>query len=56
MHAVITKGVSVGEGTVVAAGSVVVADLPAGVVAGGNPARVIKTFRGDVSSSELEAD
>jgi acetyltransferase-like isoleucine patch superfamily enzyme len=55
MHAVITKGVSVGEDTVVAAGSVVVADLPAGVVAGGNPARVIKAFRGDPSQSELES-
>jgi acetyltransferase-like isoleucine patch superfamily enzyme len=54
MHAMIMKGVSVGEGTVVAAGSVVVADLPAGVIVGGNPARVIKASSGDPSQSDLE--
>ncbi|WP_067450516.1 sugar O-acetyltransferase [Nocardia alba] len=40
--AVITQGVSIGAGTVVAAGAVVTHDVPAGVVVAGVPARVIK--------------
>jgi acetyltransferase-like isoleucine patch superfamily enzyme len=35
-------GVRIGKGSLVGAGSVVVGDLPAGVVAVGNPARVIR--------------
>ena len=37
----VLKGVHIGAGTVVGAGSVVTGDLPAGVVAAGNPARVV---------------
>lgn len=36
-------GVSIGEGSVVGAGSVVTRDIPPGVVAAGVPARVIRT-------------
>ncbi|WP_423895659.1 acyltransferase [Candidatus Pelagadaptatus aseana] len=36
------KGVTIGENSVVAAGAVVVKDVPDNVVVGGNPARVIK--------------
>jgi len=39
---VICPGVSIGRETVVAAGSVVTRSLPAGVVAAGNPCRVIR--------------
>ena len=39
---IVCPGVSIGEDTVVAAGAVVARDLPAGVVAGGVPARVIR--------------
>lgn len=40
--AILLPGVTVGKGSVIAAGSVVTKDVPAGVVAGGNPCRVIK--------------
>ncbi len=42
--AVICPGVSIGANTVIGAGSVVVKDIPANVVAVGNPCRVIKTL------------
>lgn len=38
----ILKGVTIGRGSVIANSSVVVKDIPPGVVAGGNPARVLK--------------
>lgn len=41
MNVLVLKGVRIGAGTVVGAGSVVTGDLPAGVVAAGNPARVV---------------
>jgi maltose O-acetyltransferase len=40
--AIVLPGVSIGENTVVGAGAVVTRDLPANVVAAGNPARVIR--------------
>ena len=43
-HTVICPGVTIGDGTIVGAGSVVTRDLPAGVVAAGNPCRVIRTL------------
>jgi maltose O-acetyltransferase len=39
---IVCPGVSIGDDTVVGAGAVVTRDLPAGVVAVGNPARVIR--------------
>ena len=39
---IVCPGVTIGADTVVGAGSVVIRDLPAGVVAVGNPARVVK--------------
>lgn len=41
-RATILKGVTVGEGAVVAAGSVVVHDVPPRALVGGNPARVLR--------------
>jgi galactoside O-acetyltransferase len=44
MHVLILKGVTIGEGAVVAAGSVVTRDVPSWTVVGGNPARLIRTI------------
>ncbi len=38
----ICPGVSIGENSVIGAGSVVTRDIPAGSVAAGNPCRVIR--------------
>ncbi|GLO63435.1 acetyltransferase [Vibrio sp. MACH09] len=40
----VMAGVTIGQGTIVAAGSIVTKDLPPFVLAGGNPARVIKSL------------
>ncbi|GAA2423918.1 hypothetical protein GCM10010405_02780 [Streptomyces macrosporus] len=44
---VVRSGVTIGENTVVGAGAVVTRDLPANVVAVGNPARVVREIRPD---------
>lgn len=41
-QAVILPGVTVGRGAVVGAGSVVTRDIPAGMLAAGNPCRVLR--------------
>jgi maltose O-acetyltransferase len=38
----ILKGSTIGDDSVIGAGAVVTGDIPAGVVAAGNPARVIR--------------
>ncbi len=42
MQCLILKGVTIGQGSVVGAGSVVTRNVPPGVVVAGNPARVVK--------------
>ena len=42
MNAIVLKGVTIGDNSVVAAGSVVTKDVPANVVVAGNPAAVVK--------------
>ena len=42
--AAVLKGVTIGDDSVVAYGAVVAADVPAGVVVAGNPARVVKNL------------
>jgi acetyltransferase-like isoleucine patch superfamily enzyme len=44
--ATIIGGVTIGENSVVAAGSVVTKDVPPNTLAGGNPARVIRSIAG----------
>ncbi|HWC28713.1 MAG TPA: DapH/DapD/GlmU-related protein [Dehalococcoidia bacterium] len=54
-RATILPGVTIGGGAVVAAGSVVTRDLPANVLAGGVPARVIRelTVEAPLSAEDL---
>ncbi len=40
--AIVLPGVTVGHGSIVGAGSIVTRDIPAGVVAAGNPCRVLR--------------
>jgi maltose O-acetyltransferase len=49
---VVCPGVTIGDDTVVGAGSVVTTDLPAGVLAVGNPARVIRTFTAEAADDD----
>ncbi len=44
-NSIILKGVTIGEGAVIAAGSVVTKDVPPYTLAGGNPAVEIKTLK-----------
>jgi serine acetyltransferase len=41
-HSILMPGITVGDGSIVGAGSVVTRDVPAGVIVAGNPARVVK--------------
>jgi galactoside O-acetyltransferase len=41
-HTVVLPGVTIGENSVIGAGSVVTKDIPANVVAVGNPCRVLR--------------
>ncbi len=44
MQVIVLKGVTIGDGAVIGAGSVVTRDIPANALAAGVPARVIKTL------------
>lgn len=46
-NSIILKGVTIGEGAIVGAGSVVTKDLPAWTIVAGNPARVIREIPED---------
>jgi maltose O-acetyltransferase len=49
--AIVLAGVTIGENTVVGAGAVVTRDLPANVVAVGNPARVVRALAAGTDGS-----
>jgi acetyltransferase-like isoleucine patch superfamily enzyme len=44
MNCLVMKGVTIGKNSIVAAGSVVLKDIPANCLYGGNPARLIKAL------------
>lgn len=46
-YAIILPNVTIGDGAIIAAGAVVTKDVPAGCVAAGNPARVVKRIGED---------
>ena len=46
LNTIILKGVSIGENSVIGAGSVVTKDIPANCIAAGNPCKIIKTING----------
>ena len=41
-NSTVCGGVSIGDGTIIGAGSVVTKDIPSGVIAAGNPCRVLR--------------
>lgn len=43
-RSIICKGVTIGENSIIGAGSVVVNDIPDNVIAAGNPAKIVKTI------------
>ena len=54
--ATILGGITIGEGAIVGAGSVVTRDVPAWSVVAGNPARILRaTYDGQITASEVES-
>ena len=52
----VLPGVTIGDNAVIGAGSVVNRDIPSGVVAAGNPCRVIRPITEEDSSRYLERE
>ena len=48
---IVLKGVTIGDNSVIAAGSIVVKSIPANCVAAGNPARVVKEIGKEVPNA-----
>ena len=46
VNAIILRNITIGDNSVIAAGAVVIMDVPPATVVAGNPARVIKTLSG----------
>ncbi len=53
-NAVIVEGCHIGKGAVIGAGSIVLNDVPAGVVVAGNPAKIIKEKKDDKTENKTQ--
>ena len=53
-NALVLPGVSIGSNAVIAAGAVVNRDVPANVVAGGLPARILKDISNEVRQAQTD--
>lgn len=49
----VLPGVTIGEGSVIAAGAVVTKDVPANMIAAGVPAKVIRKVKTDTEKGEI---
>lgn len=49
----VLPGVTIGEGSVIAAGAVVIKDVPANMIAAGVPAKVIRKVKKDTEKGEI---
>ena len=54
-HVTVCPGVSIGSNTTIGAGSVVTHDIPSGVLAAGNPCKVIRAIKGSSSDQEVKS-
>lgn len=55
-NSTLLPGITIGDGAVVAAGSLVNRDVPAGAFVGGNPIRIIRTAESRAESDEPDLD
>lgn len=45
VNVTVLKGIEIGDGTIVGAGSLVLSSLPGGVIAAGSPAKVLRSLK-----------
>ena len=55
MNCLVLKGVTIGRGSVIGAGSVVTRDVPPGVIVAGNPARLVRELEPEPVAEALVA-
>ena len=53
INVIVLPGVTIGEGSIIAAGAVVTKDVPANMIAAGVPAKVIRKVKKDAEKGEI---